>query len=494
MPQDDSDNEYEREENMMENIRKTYLVTDTLITKLPVDFVFSTNKRYIEIQNCKVVDLVHNNAPNNVCMHINLLHDRQYLDNNVGLVNFIKTKYKRYEVKGNEEELIIWFTQERGAPDHIDNPVIHNFPDKTYPKFEDFDYSKTPYYDDIKHLFDFLKIFFEEDCINHYQNSTTNLNVHERLEYYKAKFYATPFENDVLELWADESYYTNDYLLDKIEQIYQWSYELDIFENYYSSIVQKFVWFFTQNFKNILSYDYVDVFGNPQNMTTVGACLAAYIYNDYNNYVNANGVIEQLDNSGLDFSDPDTDNFIDFVMYTECVDYYNDNYGTHFTTGDWDTFTAYWSMIDLYAQKYNLDYNTLIQLAFTMDTLPDFSRANINILLGIIGKQPGDFTLYFSDALNVNSVSYLFIELCNLMGGHFSTEPLKWHEYSFTKAPGLITAIEITFDPFYPEWCFEREVEYRELNPFPEEQYVVNAITGDYEAQYRFMAEFMLIF
>ena len=123
MPQDDSDNEYEREENMMENITKTYLVTDTLITQLPADFVFSTNKRYIEIQNCKVVDLVHNNAPNNVCMHINLLHDRQYLDNNVGLVNFIKTKYKRYEVKGNEEELIIWFTQERGAPSRVFNTI-----------------------------------------------------------------------------------------------------------------------------------------------------------------------------------------------------------------------------------------------------------------------------------------------------------------------------------------------------------------------------------
>ena len=59
---------------------------------------------------------------------------------------------------------------------------------------------------------------------------------------------------------------------------------------------------------------------------------------------------------------------------------------------------------------------------------------------------------------------------------------------------GYAKHIEITVDPFYPEWWLEREVEYRDLNPFPANQYVRNARTGNLEAQYRFMAEFMLIF
>ena len=83
MPEDDDENEYEREESMMDNIQKTYLVTDTLTTKLPANFVFSTNKKYIEVQNCKLYDLVNRDYPgdshnnNHVYMHMNLIHERQ---------------------------------------------------------------------------------------------------------------------------------------------------------------------------------------------------------------------------------------------------------------------------------------------------------------------------------------------------------------------------------------------------------------------------------
>ena len=104
MPQDDDENEYEREESMMDNVQKTYLLTDSLITQLPANFVFSTNKKYIEIQNCKLYDAVNKEFPEDVFMHMNLIHEREYLDNNVGAVNQIKTKYKRYEVKTMDEE------------------------------------------------------------------------------------------------------------------------------------------------------------------------------------------------------------------------------------------------------------------------------------------------------------------------------------------------------------------------------------------------------
>ena len=493
MPQDDSDNEYEREENMMENITKTYLVTDTLITKLPVDFVFSTNKRYIEIQNCKVVDLVHNNAPNNVCMHINLLHDRQYLDNNVGFVNFIKTKYKRYEVKGNEEELIIWFTQERGAPSRVFNPVIHNFPDRRYPRFSAFNYADTPNFDDIEIIFDFLKVFFTADIRRQYGDTTQVYNIHNAVSADKDPFAGKAYEAIMAPLFADETFYDRDFLVDKLDQIVEWVVLLQD-NNIMTPAVECFVRFFLLHFKSVMTYSYVRNFDTMPNMNTLGVCLAAYIYNNVDDYTTDNGVLKALSNSVNDFTMEDADSKFDFVMFTECMFFYNDKYGMVLTELDDVMFTWYWTMVDEYAQKFNLDRSTLYELASTLDTIPDFSRANIDVLLTIIGRQPTDFTVNFSNAVNNDSLSYLFIELCNLMAGHYSTELLNWHEYSATTAPGLTTAIEITFDPFYPEWWLEREVEYRDANPFPEEQYVVNALTGDYEAQYRFMAEFMLIF
>ena len=243
-----------------------------------------------------------------------------------------------------------------------------------------------------------------------------------------------------------------------------------------------------------MRYSYVTKFDDMPNMAALGLCLAAYIYNNADDYTSNTGVISALHDSTYDFIDPDPDIYYDFVMYTECMLYFNDKYGTSMDTIDEVMFKWYWTMVDSYAQKYNLDHALLFELAMTMDTMPDYSRANIDILLDLIGKKPTDFTLNFSDGVNNDSLSYLFIELCNLMSGRYTNKPLDWHEYSSTVRIGVTTAIEIAIDPLYPEWWFEREVEYRDLNPFPADQYVRNAITGNLEAQYRFMAEFMLIF
>ena len=67
---DDEEN-YKREEQEIPNIRKTYLLTDELTTKLPDDFVFSMNKRYIEIQNCKLYDFTNKEYPDDISMNTN---------------------------------------------------------------------------------------------------------------------------------------------------------------------------------------------------------------------------------------------------------------------------------------------------------------------------------------------------------------------------------------------------------------------------------------
>ena len=69
MPQDDDEPEFD----YGPNAQKTYLVTNTLETPLPSEFVFSTNNRYIEIQNVKFVDLqTAAKLPTRVFMHADL--------------------------------------------------------------------------------------------------------------------------------------------------------------------------------------------------------------------------------------------------------------------------------------------------------------------------------------------------------------------------------------------------------------------------------------
>ena len=498
MPQDDSDNEYEREENMMENITKTYLVTDTLITKLPVDFVFSTNKRYIEIQNCKVVDLVHNNAPNNVCMHINLLHDRQYLDNNVGLVNFIKTKYKRYEVKGNEEELIIWFTQQRDPPVRVGpTRILRQYNNMTPHEFENFDYTETPNYSDIKYLFDILKKIYKselEEITDDYELSEASglsYNIQEWIEDNSQIFKDTEYAEDLAPLFEDESFYTNDFIVDRAFLILQWCNDI-IKQGIYTPVVSMMVYFFKHSFISTIYQFPIDVYP-----PTISACLAPFIYTggfeDNENYRRTFKALKDYATVNLASLNPD--DVLDFVMFIQCCILYK----CTATYDRFNDFTKVWSMVLFvkYELKLSVDIDTMFELAVACYNLPDFTRASIDPLLDMINKKPSDFEVQFGGIILNLQRSHLFVELAHLSTGKFEQRPLEWSratEYEQTQLPIVSTEYEWAIDPLYPEWRFAREVEYNNLNPFPEEQYVLNPDTNKKEAQYRFMAEFMLIF
>ena len=178
------------------------------------------------------------------------------------------------------------------------------------------------------------------------------------------------------------------------------------------------------------------------------------------------------------------------------MEYYNQKYNISLRLADFDNFTTYWTLTEkMYIKFSNLKISSVFQLAIDVGQLADFSMRSLDAILFSIGKSVADYELSFSDRINNSSKSYLFIELCHLWSGFHTQTRLDWHELSSTfTAPNTTTAIEVAIDPLYPDWLLQRIVTYNPTFNFPTEQYVLNPATNIYEAQYRFMAEFMLIF
>ena len=122
-------------------MKKTYFLTDTLETQLPVDFVNSTNKRYIEVHPCyiertqKDVDKMEKA----ILMHGDFVWRDAYIDHALCICNEWRTKYKKYEFRSNSDTMKLWFTdiapiktttKEILGRDYVDsnkNPQLHTF-------------------------------------------------------------------------------------------------------------------------------------------------------------------------------------------------------------------------------------------------------------------------------------------------------------------------------------------------------------------------------
>ena len=490
MPQDDDENEYEREESMMDNVQKTYLLTDSLITQLPANFVFSTNKKYIEIQNCKLYDAVNKEFPEDVFMHMNLIHEREYLDNNVGAVNQIKTKYKRYEVKTMDEELKLWFTQMRGDAIDIGDPYIYDFTDKQLPKYEKIDLTTLPEYNDLEYLFDFLKVFVPDGMIDLYWEATNKLNVKNAIQACKDSVDGSYYENILTPLW-EESFYTNDFLVNCLYDIVSWANALNNARKETPS-VGKMVNFFINDFLKVIFYNY-DKFGDMPYFPSLGACLAAIVYyEDYDVY----DYLDSLTEYTVGFTSTKPDSYFDYALFSYYRLVNNQKYNINISANDDELYVGYWSVVQPYIEKLCIkDAHMLLNLAYLcysmdLDFLEDQDKC-----FNLIGKNRIYFDWNFNDTTSDKSTMYFFIELVHLYVG-YEQEPLNWQELSSTynETTKETTAIEIAFDPLFPEWLLTREVKYGSLSSFPSEQYKLNTKTNIYEPQYRFLAEFMLIF
>ena len=96
-----------------ETTRKTYFLTDTEENTFPQDFINSTNKRYIEVQDCHYAFDGSTNLPEDIIMHASFIKQDPYLDHAVFKCNMprgLRTKYKKYEYKSSDEKFTLWFT------------------------------------------------------------------------------------------------------------------------------------------------------------------------------------------------------------------------------------------------------------------------------------------------------------------------------------------------------------------------------------------------
>ena len=490
MPEDDDENEYEREEQMIENIQKTYLVTDSLTTQLPANFVFSTNKKYIEVQNCKLYDIDNDEWPEDVSMHMNLIHERDYLDNNVGYVNQIKTKYRRYEVKGNEEELKLWFVQERSGPTTVGKTYIYEFPDKKISKFEDIDYRNQPESKDFEYLYDFLMMFFTNDMINAFWSSKLTLDVDVELENYKNSVIGTYYEEALSPLWEDKSFYINDWLLNTIGSIINWATDLER-NDYFTIAVEKFVNFYRGGFMNFLYYNYDMYFDDSLYLPALGVCLAAPIF--YGNY-NIEDYFDELQTTTLKFKKTTLDYYFSFTMFNYYRIYNNTEYKYNISIKDGTIFTEYWNVVGPLMKKIALnDAHLMLKLADACNKCDIEDDMDVGDCLDIIGKDSSDYEILFTNGNSLHSRMYFFIELAHLYAG-YKQEPLIFHEYSssYHEPSNTTTALEIAIDPLYPDWWFYRYVFYNPTTHFKSEQIYLDGT--EYKYRYRFFAEFMLIF
>jgi hypothetical protein len=98
---------------------KTYLVTNTIETRFPIEFVSSKNRKWIVLQHCRCVykNLFNNTyLTGDIRVHCDFIERNRYLDSFACFSNTQLTKYKKREVISPKQTFKIWFTDMNGDP------------------------------------------------------------------------------------------------------------------------------------------------------------------------------------------------------------------------------------------------------------------------------------------------------------------------------------------------------------------------------------------
>ena len=305
-------------------------------------------------------------------------------------------------------------------------------------------------------------------------------------------FNAYSYLDDVSPLFEDESFYTNDFLLNKILDIYNVCVKLIEDNNPNSILPGKLVYYFLNGFKITLEFDYEHNFSIMPNMTSLAIGLTGYVYWEMPDYED---VLYDIALSVWKFSSAKWLDYCTVSVFLYMVEYVRREYGLEWDISLMDEFTEYWKMIEHFVNvpspSRHADY--LIDLAGMVLKLKDFTKASIQPILDYFSVDLS-YEPPFRDAVTADSLSYLYCELIGIIFLGYREKKLQWVEYSKTKIKTGYMVIEIARDPLYPDWFLQRQVDYVVLNPFPEEHYTLNPATNIYERNYCFLAEFMLIF
>ena len=101
---------------------KTYLVTNTLETNFPPEFVAATGKKYIVVRYCVATIGEDGYQPYDLALHAYFITRDAYLDHFVDIVNVIDngSKPSKYEYPENgKKSFRVWFTSLTGEPVNI---------------------------------------------------------------------------------------------------------------------------------------------------------------------------------------------------------------------------------------------------------------------------------------------------------------------------------------------------------------------------------------
>ena len=420
----DREGQYRRSDEFAKDVRKTYFLTDTLTTKLPQDFINSEHKKYIEIQNVKFFDFNRNIYPKDVDMHVGFLHERDYLDKTVVPVNHRQANYKTFQFKGNEEELTLWFTQDKNSQPVVEEP----FPITPFDVFEDFDFRNTPDYEELYRLMLWVNNQFQRDMVLDYNLSTRTFTDARYNSVVNAirSFQATSpyYANAMLPLIADQAFYTNDYLFNFMQQIYQWADDLVNVSHIETPILEAFVLFFKASFVPFLEYDWDPDYYPDVKFDNVGIMLASYIFDRVQTPIE-DYLFDVLDNSDmLDFaSDADQNKAVDPGLFLHFMHLWEEQYDTPFKASGFEAFKATYTMIGNRITKDNIV--AVQKLATDIYNIPDFMPDTIAELMDGVHLNPHLYDLDFGARFNNESRSYLFLQLYALMQGG-KQEPLQW--------------------------------------------------------------------
>ena len=95
-------------------VTKTYLITNTLETSFPPDFLNSKNKKYIQFRWCR--GLWKGKLVGDISLHADFICRDRYMDSMVCYINDDQGKYEKYEYNSTSRKFKVWFKDIKGNP------------------------------------------------------------------------------------------------------------------------------------------------------------------------------------------------------------------------------------------------------------------------------------------------------------------------------------------------------------------------------------------
>ncbi len=97
---------------MSSKTMKSYFYTSSLETKLPHEFVYSENPKYIIVIHCRAIYA--DSMVGDIKMHASFIERNRYDNGFCIFTNTILTKYKKYEIKRRDPSFTLNFTDMNG--------------------------------------------------------------------------------------------------------------------------------------------------------------------------------------------------------------------------------------------------------------------------------------------------------------------------------------------------------------------------------------------